>query len=301
MAIAGVSEGVVGQELGAERQRHSGCDGDGARDSAVDVSGRGGVVEHRPVQRRSEGGGATRSEARDPGAGPEVDLGGIEDEATAVEEAASVEETVPVVTLAKFRDWCVRNPKLAKQLSPKHLRGVQSCEAHSLLEPESNLLAASSFQCVSKSERHKRSHGEETAALNKLREIHGLQRCYRGANSWRRGASRKKMLWVQCDACSKWRRLGVVTAHDPLITQPSLSWVCSMNQDERYNSCEDAEEPWGTPNPKLELRVGAYVRMPGSRFVTAADTSWFVGKVAGLRQRFWVRFFLLTMLSTGHT
>jgi hypothetical protein len=209
-------------------------------------------------------------------------------------EARTLEKTElagQVVTLAGFQDWRVRNPRLASQLSAKHLRGVKSCEFHALLAPDTNLLDASSFRAVAGSARHQRSHGEETAALNKLREIHGLRRCYpceqlKGKS--RAPAHAQTVLWVQCDACSKWRTLGAAAARDPRLSQPTLSWLCGMNPDRWHNTCEAPEEPWGRPTPNLKLRVGAYVRMPGSRFVSAAGSPWFVGKVAWQRQHFWV-------------
>lgn len=69
-----------------------------------------------------------------------------------------------------------------------------------------------------------------------------------------------------------------------------------MNREERDNSCEDIEEPWGTQSSNAKLRVGAHVRMPGSRFISAAATSWFVGKIARMRQQFWVRVFRVILV-----
>lgn len=46
--------------------------------------------------------------------------------------------------------------------------------------------------------------------------------------------------WVQCDACSKWRKLpsGAGSPDD------NLAWFCSMNRDVRRQSCSAPEENW---------------------------------------------------------
>ncbi|XP_076472762.1 uncharacterized protein LOC143302113 isoform X2 [Babylonia areolata] len=48
--------------------------------------------------------------------------------------------------------------------------------------------------------------------------------------------------WVQCEAkgCQKWRYLPDV--HDPVDLPPH--WVCFMNKDERYNSCDAPEQEY---------------------------------------------------------
>ncbi|KAG8391128.1 hypothetical protein BUALT_Bualt01G0155700 [Buddleja alternifolia] len=44
--------------------------------------------------------------------------------------------------------------------------------------------------------------------------------------------------WVQCDACSKWRKLADSAAN------ASTAWFCSMNSDPLYQSCNVPEESW---------------------------------------------------------
>ncbi|CAK7336531.1 unnamed protein product [Dovyalis caffra] len=44
--------------------------------------------------------------------------------------------------------------------------------------------------------------------------------------------------WVQCDACSKWRK---VTGS---FADTNAAWFCSMNTDPEHQSCRDAEEAW---------------------------------------------------------
>jgi SNF2 family DNA or RNA helicase len=46
-------------------------------------------------------------------------------------------------------------------------------------------------------------------------------------------------MWVQCDACKKWRRLPQETKPDALS-----AWFCSMNGDPTYQSCAVPEEAW---------------------------------------------------------
>ena len=62
------------------------------------------------------------------------------------------------------------------------LRGEQ------LLEASADLLSPAAFVAVAKSQRHQSSHGEETAAVNRLREVFGLPRMA-GGGSWHHGAS----------------------------------------------------------------------------------------------------------------
>ena len=57
-----------------------------------------------------------------------------------------------------------------------------------LLPASANLLSPAAFVEVAKSQRHQMSHGEETAAVNRLREVFGLPRMtgggsYDGASS----------------------------------------------------------------------------------------------------------------------
>lgn len=44
-------------------------------------------------------------------------------------------------------------------------------------------------------------------------------------------------VWVQCDACSKWRK----TDESP---DEGLAWFCNMNKDPLHQSCSDSEENW---------------------------------------------------------
>ncbi|MCO5582778.1 hypothetical protein L7F22_036677 [Adiantum nelumboides] len=44
-------------------------------------------------------------------------------------------------------------------------------------------------------------------------------------------------VWVQCDACSKWRKI----EQSP---EEGLAWFCNMNKDTSYQSCSDPEEDW---------------------------------------------------------
>ncbi|XP_068664359.1 F-box protein At3g54460-like isoform X2 [Aristolochia californica] len=44
--------------------------------------------------------------------------------------------------------------------------------------------------------------------------------------------------WVQCDACSKWRKLS-----DGIVLDATAAWFCSMNADPLHKSCTVPEEP----------------------------------------------------------
>ncbi|KAL6562928.1 hypothetical protein OROHE_005515 [Orobanche hederae] len=45
--------------------------------------------------------------------------------------------------------------------------------------------------------------------------------------------------WVQCDACSKWRKVA-----NGNVANTSTVWFCSMNRDPLYQSCNIPEESW---------------------------------------------------------
>lgn len=45
------------------------------------------------------------------------------------------------------------------------------------------------FEQITKTGRHRKSHGEETAAINQLRIVFGLERMKGGARQWRSGSS----------------------------------------------------------------------------------------------------------------
>ena len=47
-------------------------------------------------------------------------------------------------------------------------------------------------------------------------------------------------MWVQCDACQRWRELSQAEAAE--LTEGD-SWTCACNADVRYNRCEVPEDP----------------------------------------------------------
>jgi len=48
----------------------------------------------------------------------------------------------------------------------------------------------------------------------------------------------KRKLWIQCDRCTKWRRLPGVLADDTLLD----TWTCDLNPDRRRRTCDAPEE-----------------------------------------------------------
>lgn len=51
---------------------------------------------------------------------------------------------------------------------------------------------------------------------------------------------RQHDVWVQCDSCSKWRKMEE-GAKSP---DEELAWFCNMNKDPLHQSCSDPEENW---------------------------------------------------------
>ncbi|KAJ8756029.1 hypothetical protein K2173_024576 [Erythroxylum novogranatense] len=45
-------------------------------------------------------------------------------------------------------------------------------------------------------------------------------------------------MWIQCDACQKWRKL------TDAVADTTVAWFCSMNSNPKHRNCEDPEEPW---------------------------------------------------------
>lgn len=61
-------------------------------------------------------------------------------------------------------------------------------------------------------------------------------------------------MWVQCDACKKWRKLSQET-----IPDASAAWFCSMNGDPSYQSCAAPEEAWDSKR-KVTYLPGFYTK-----------------------------------------
>jgi hypothetical protein len=70
---------------------------------------------------------------------------------------------------------------LGDALSKKHRQGLRTIARFGLLPASADLLDPSSFKQVAESHRHQMSHGEETAAINRLREVYGVHRMKSGA------------------------------------------------------------------------------------------------------------------------
>lgn len=60
--------------------------------------------------------------------------------------------------------------------------------------------------------------------------------------------------WVQCDACSKWRRIV-----DEGVSVTGSAWFCSNNTDPAYQSCKDPEELWDRSQP-INYLQGFYTK-----------------------------------------
>jgi hypothetical protein len=163
----------------------------------------------------------------------------------------------------------VSHPQIAcGGLSPKQARGLTSIVGHRLLAPEENLLSAAAFEQLVLTKRHRLSHGEEAAGLNRLREICGLPRMRGGASrrletesplssgqqhaeggqSAEEEEPEGKRFWVQCDepSCGKWRCLGRVIE----AGMHHRRWTCAMHPDPARRGCHHPEESYaGDPPP----------------------------------------------------
>ncbi|GLJ49570.1 hypothetical protein SUGI_1051320 [Cryptomeria japonica] len=92
--------------------------------------------------------------------------------------------------------------------------------------------------------RQERSHTDSSSRLNDLSKP---QRWSSRINSKRRKHKSSTMnesdeTWVQCDACSKWRKLPSGSGRP----DDSLAWFCSMNRDVLRQNCSAPEENWDT-------------------------------------------------------
>ncbi|KAL2234116.1 UNVERIFIED_CONTAM: F-box protein [Sesamum indicum] len=75
--------------------------------------------------------------------------------------------------------------------------------------------------------------------------------------------------WVQCDACSKWRKVA-----DGCLANTSRAWFCSMNGDPSYQSCNVPEESWDCREPITYL-PGFHAK--GSSGGQEENISFFIG------------------------
>lgn len=87
-------------------------------------------------------------------------------------------EKTPRITVEEFQAWVENdaNHDKARQLTPRHRNGLHSVKKWLLAPLSNNLLSSDTFVRVVNSSQHLRSHGDEAAAINKLREVHGLTR-----------------------------------------------------------------------------------------------------------------------------
>ncbi|KAH9292175.1 hypothetical protein KI387_042634 [Taxus chinensis] len=112
-----------------------------------------------------------------------------------------------------------------------------------------NLLATYEKPCASGSQVHERNARRQQRSLTdssfKLSQPSKPQR----SSSRIKSKSRKRKsdamnesdeTWVQCDACSKWRKLPSGSGRP----DDSLAWFCSMNRDVLHQSCSASEENW---------------------------------------------------------
>jgi hypothetical protein len=72
--------------------------------------------------------------------------------------------------------------------------------------------------------------------------------------------------WVQCDLCSKWRRLPA-QSHPNYPTDLPDSWICSMNTWDKNSSCSKPEDSFTVK----ELSAGAIKIRIWARRLKAAD------------------------------
>ncbi|CAA0807019.1 F-box protein [Striga hermonthica] len=75
--------------------------------------------------------------------------------------------------------------------------------------------------------------------------------------------------WVQCDACSKWRKLA-----NGVVANASTVWFCSMNRDPSYQSCDVPEESWDF---KGSITYLPGFRTKGSSGAVEENISFFTG------------------------
>ncbi|CAN6837591.1 unnamed protein product [Brassica oleracea] len=68
------------------------------------------------------------------------------------------------------------------------------------------------------------------------------------------GSDVESDIWVQCDACSKWRRIV-----DDGVSVTGSAWFCSNNADPAYQSCKDPEELWDRSQP-INYLQGFYTK-----------------------------------------
>ncbi|XP_057807863.1 F-box protein At3g54460 [Salvia miltiorrhiza] len=105
-------------------------------------------------------------------------------------------------------------------------------------EPSSN-----SKKCSKVGKHAKKGHKEKISA-SKNGFSHRRMGTRRRDDGTMTGEVEYNETWVQCDACSKWRK--VTDQHE---ANTSTAWFCSMNTDPSYQSCIVPEESWDYKEP----------------------------------------------------
>ncbi|KAJ4904822.1 F-box protein [Raphanus sativus] len=114
----------------------------------------------------------------------------------------------------------------------------------SLGDVKKNLLHA----CNGASELSEVTEAKRNGTWKKFGRITGCKR--KGPT----GSDVESDIWVQCDACSKWRRIV-----DEGVSVTGSAWFCSNNADPAYQSCKDPEELWDRSQP-INYLQGFYAK-----------------------------------------
>ncbi|GFQ04949.1 F-box protein at3g54460 [Phtheirospermum japonicum] len=95
-----------------------------------------------------------------------------------------------------------------------------------------------SEKCSKKGKRAFKSRNQRILG-NQVTRSHGISVTRKRDKGTMADVTEYNETWVQCDACSKWRK--VVNGH---VANTSTAWFCSMNSDPSYQGCNVPEESW---------------------------------------------------------
>jgi seryl-tRNA synthetase len=122
---------------------------------------------------------------------------------------------------------------------------------------------ASNKKVASKAARDREHNAEQDATLNKKSKAISTEKSEK--------EKEEQEDWVQCDLCSKWRRLPP-QSHPNYPTDLPESWTCSLNTWDKNSSCSKPEDSFTVK----ELSAGAIKIRIWARRLKAADKVHFI-------------------------
>lgn len=119
-------------------------------------------------------------------------------------------------------------------------------------ENESNILDQSLISAYEQASQSKELTAEQSAAT--LASGQGSAAMAVGSAPQSSCSRAQPCMWLACDSCGKWRRIGCVSE-----SSAPAHWTCAANPDSTYNSCDAPQE---LSNDDIDRELGLLQRHP---------------------------------------